>query len=75
MISSAMFTGDWQMFQLLKKTLFCLSRKTAAIQPNFDEYPLYYMENGMLIRENSDGAKFEVVLDGKKSEKIVRRIK
>lgn len=63
------------MFQLLKKTLFRLSRKAAGEQPNFEQYPIYYTENGVLVREDFGGAKFEVRLDEQKNEKIVRRLK
>lgn len=38
-------------------------------------YPLYYEENGSLVRENKDGSKYIIELDKKNNEKIIKKIK
>ncbi|MBQ4084551.1 MAG: hypothetical protein IJC30_02710 [Alphaproteobacteria bacterium] len=37
-------------------------------------YPLYYEENGILIKEISDGSRYEIALDANHQEIILRKL-
>lgn len=37
-------------------------------------YPIYYEENGDLIREDSDGSKYKINLDKNNNEQIIKKI-
>ena len=50
-----------------------LSRCSGKIR--IEQYPLYYEENGTLIREDADGRKFAVDFDKNNELKIVRELK
>ena len=50
-----------------------LKRKFSKPHPvKIETYPKYYEENGLLIRENQDGARYVVTIDKKGNETIVR---
>ena len=42
--------------------------------PSTDKYPIYYSENGVLIREESDGSKYKIKLDENNNEQIIAKI-
>jgi len=58
--------GKTKMFEYLKRKFFRLSGNV-----QIDTYPQYYEENGRLVREESDGTRYVVVVDEKHGEKIV----
>ena len=37
-------------------------------------YPIYYERNGILIREETGGQKYEVILNSKNQERIIRKV-
>ena len=39
-----------------------------------DKYPIYYEENGDLIREDQDGTKYKIKLDKNNNEQIIKKI-
>lgn len=56
------------MLEYLKRKLNRLERTPKV------SYPLYYEENGILIKETEDGIRYEVELDSNHQEIILRKL-
>lgn len=52
-----------------------LKRKLNKLEVKPDmAYPLYYEENGILIKETEDGIRYEIELDSSHQEIILRKL-
>ena len=59
------------MFEYLKRKLTRVNRLNLSI----DTYPVYYKENGKLIKELANGEKWVVELDANRQEVLIERLK
>ena len=52
-----------------KLTRFSKRRKKISLQ-----YPIYYERNGVLIREDVSGQKYEIILNNQNQEQIIKKV-
>lgn len=57
------------MFEYLKRKFVRMDGKVAI-----DKFPLYYEKNGLLIKEEADGRRFEIKVDDNGEDIIVREL-